>query len=199
MQLYYSNTSPFARKVLIALIEKGLDAQVEIVALSPVGEGAELIQSQNPLGKIPVLIDINKNAIFDSPVICEYIDTLSPLPQLLPATGKPRFDALKMQALCDGIMDAAFSIVMEKRRENGAQSQFWLERWHQVIYRSLNAIEESRIDAEHNFDIGQIALASAIGYVEFRLPEIKIPSELQYFWSIIKTRKSVSLTAPPSQ
>ncbi|KAF0117706.1 MAG: glutathione S-transferase domain-containing protein [Hyphomonadaceae bacterium] len=198
MQLYYSNTSPFARKTLIALIEKGLAAKTEIISLSPVGEGAAQIQKANPLGKIPVLVTKDGLSIYDSPLICEYVDGLSAENRLIPLDAQSRLEALQTQALADGIMDAAFSMVMEKRRIPIEQSAAWLERWRGAILRSMGAISEPRLDPAHPFDIGQIAIACALGYVEFRLPEIAFPkAEIIDFWAELSQRPSVAQTAPP--
>jgi glutathione S-transferase len=115
MQLYYSATSPYVRKVRVVAIEKGLDGDIELIEAMPWPDPS-LIATQNPLGKVPALVLDDGTALYDSPVICEYLDTLGEGNRLLPPVGPARWRSLRIQALADGIMDAAVSIVLERRR-----------------------------------------------------------------------------------
>ena len=170
VQLYYSATSPYVRKVRIVAIEKGLDGAIELVEAMPWPDPS-LISTQNPLGKVPALVLDDGSALYDSPVICEYLDTLGEGSRLLPQAGPARWRSLRIQALADGIMDAAVSIVLERRRPAELQS----------------------LDA-------QIATAVAIGYLHFRLPDLELglgSRRISEWWSLIRERPSLAATAPP--
>src|SRR5450432_1079384 len=108
MKLYWPASSPFARKVVVAAHEVGLGDRLELTFLRPTPTKANpLLSKDNPLSKIPVLILDDGTALFDSPVICEYLDSLHQGPKLVPASGGARWRTLKLQALCDGILDSA--------------------------------------------------------------------------------------------
>ena len=197
MKLIYSLTSPYARKVRILLLEKGIDATVEHVVASPLAEPEKVIPA-NPLGKIPVLLT-NAGALYDSPVICEYLDGLEGQP-LLPVSGADRWAVLRVQALADGIMDAAFSLVMEQLRPETERSGAWRERWRSAILRATVDAHRDFPRLEDRFDLGQIAMAAALGYLAFRLPDIDwqtdVPS-LAMWWDEASQRASVLATRPP--
>ena len=197
MKLIYSFTSPYARKVRILLIEKGLDATVEHVVASPLAE-PETVIAANPLGKIPVLLT-DSGAIYDSPVICEYLDCLAGEP-LLPVSGGSRWSVLRVQALADGIMDAAFSIVMEQLRPEPERSSAWRDRWRAVILRATADANRDFPKLPDRFDLGQIAMAAALGYLAFRLPDIDWQTDaplLATWWDETRQRASVLATRPP--
>lgn len=120
---------------------------------------------------MPALIDDYSKALYDSPVICAFLDTLSPSPQLVPE-GSARWQILTAEALADGILDAAFAIVMEQRRPNEQQSPMWLDRWETAIERSLSAVEADLSAFAGELTLAQIALGAALGYLDFRLPDI---------------------------
>ena len=123
MKLLSSPLSPYGRKVKIALGMKGLSDKVEIATIDTnPGDNVEL-NGTNPLGKIPALIVDGKTAIFDSNVICEYLDSLAPLPVLFPKSGPERWKTLVLGSLADGILDAALLLVYEKRFRPE-------EKWH---------------------------------------------------------------------
>lgn len=198
MKLIYSLTSPYARKVRILLIEQGLDATVEHVIASPLAEPDKVIAA-NPLGKIPVLLT-DTGAIYDSPVICEYLDSLAGEP-LLPASGATRWAILRVQALADGIMDAAFSMVMEQLRPEPERSSQWSERWRAAILRATVDADRDFPKMADRFDLGQIAMAAALGYLGFRLPDIAWQSDapsLARWWDEAGQRASMLATAPPA-
>lgn len=195
MKLFTSDTSPYGRKVRIVLAEKGLAGDVELVAQSPFDQDVAALQAANPLGKIPVLVLDDGQALYDSRVICEYLDEVGPGPRLMPRDAT-RFEVMRRQALADGVMDAAFSFVMEHRRPEAQRAPDWLMRWRANILRGTAAME-----ARETFDLGQIAAAAALGYLDFRLPDIGWRDgapKIAAWWADVRDRKSVKGTAPAS-
>ncbi|WP_428686766.1 glutathione S-transferase N-terminal domain-containing protein [Roseibium sp.] len=170
MKLYFANTSPYARKARMVIHEKDLEPQVECIFRNPFEESPDLKQA-NPLGKVPALITAEGQAVFDSPVICAFLDALTPEPRLIPDDGT-RWHVLTAEALADGILDAAFAIVMERRRPEEQQSPMWLERWETAILRTVSALEADLSAFTGNLNLAQIALGAALGYLDFRLPDI---------------------------
>lgn len=169
MRLFHSPTSPYARKVAITLEETGLASKVEMILASgsPLNDGTAPI-AHNPLGKVPALERPDGPAIYDSRVICRYLDDLAGA-GLYP-TGSRLWDTLTLEATADGILDAALLMVYEGRlRPEDKQMPEWVEGQWLKIARSLDAIE-SRWMAHlaGPFDMGHIAVATAIGYIEFR-------------------------------
>ncbi len=200
MKLYFANTSPYARKTRMAVIEKGLLDRVEMIFANPFEENPEL-KAANPLGKVPALVTDEGQAIFDSPVICAYLDSLSPDLALIPSDHW-RWDVLAREALTDGILDAAFAIVMERRRPNEQQSQHWFERWTTAIFRSVDAIEADIAGFEGDLDIAQIGLGAALGYVDFRLPDIdwRVGRPMAKAWfDVFSQRASMTETDPENK
>jgi glutathione S-transferase len=198
MKLFYSPTSPYARKCRALAIEKGIERQIEILTASPMSNPPEL-QAANPLGKVPALLLDNGQCIVDSPVICAYLDSMSDTPRLIPVDPAARIDALTREALADGIMDAALAIVMERKRPEQQRSPEWLERWTSAIRRSV-AHFSARIPDRHHPDIGDIALACALGYVDFRLGDLVWDAEaapLRAWFSAVHERASLAGTVPP--
>lgn len=197
MKLIHSLTSPYARKVRILTIEKGIDDRIEAVIASPLVEPDKVIPA-NPLGKIPVLLT-DSGALYDSPVICEYLDGLAGDPRL-PASGEARWDILRVQALADGIMDAAFSLVMERLRPEAQRSPEWSGRWEGAIRRACAEADRDFPKLPGIFDLGQIAMAAALGYLAFRLPDIGWQEQcptLARWWEEARQRPSVTATIPP--
>jgi glutathione S-transferase len=196
MKLFSSDTSPYARKVRIAAIEKGLQARIELVPQSPFDSDTAALLAANPLGKIPALVLEDGSALYDSRVICEYLDGLSPAHRLIPEAGGARIDVLRRQALADGVMDAAFSLVMEQRRPEARQSSEWQARWRAGIVRGTAAMEP-----RETFDLGQVAAAAALGYLDFRLGALDwraaAPAVAEW-WREVQDRRSVRETAPPA-
>jgi glutathione S-transferase len=199
MKLLYSPTSPYARKARIVALEKGLGERVEIVSAIPWPDPTPVIGA-NPLGKVPVLILADGTALYDSPVICEYLDSLVPASPLIPYDGMPRWLVLRRQALCDGILDAAVGMVLESRRPPAEQSASAQARATDAIRRSVEALARELKSADEPFDLAQISSAVAIGYLGFRLKHLDLGTsrpEIQTFWNAIKTRPSVASTEPP--
>ncbi len=171
MRLFYANTSPYARKVRVVVVEKGLEARVDGVLCNPFDDVPEL-KAVNPLSKIPCLELDNGTALYDSPVIVEYLDSLVPAKPLTPNDGEARWQVLRQQALGDGILDAAFNTVIEGRRPEAQQSQSWNERWRAAIDRGLVAMDGEIDSLAQQANLAHITYACALGYLEFRLPDI---------------------------
>jgi glutathione S-transferase len=168
MKLLYSPRSPYARKVRVALREKGLQGQVQEVVVDPQDNDADL-HALNPLGKVPAL-ETEQGAFYDSPVVCEYLDSLSPRAVLVPVDPAKRLEVLRLQALADGIMDAAVSMVVERKRPESQRSPHWMQRWTAAIERSVSVLAGRPLPTQ--FDLGAIATACALDYLSFRCPEI---------------------------
>lgn len=198
MKLFYSPTSPYARKCRALAIEKGIESRLEIITASPMSNPPEL-QAANPLGKVPALVLADGTCIVDSPVICAYLDSLSDAPRLIPADAAARIDALTREALADGIMDATFAIVMERKRPDQQRSPEWLLRWTSAIRRSV-AHFNAHIPTRKQLDIGDLSLACALAYVDFRLGDLAWDAEapaLRAWLSSVHARPSLAATAPP--
>lgn len=193
MKLLHSPTSPFARKVRVAIAERGLS--VELEAASPLDEDSP-VRRYNPLGKVPVLVLDDGASLFDSAVICEYLDSLGDAPPLLPPAGPERWADLRTQALADGILDAAFNIVTEGRRPEAERSAAWVARWTLAIVSGV-AVAEAL--PRPDWTLGGIALACALGYLDFRLPHIAWRTHapgLDPWYATQSARPSMVRTAP---
>jgi glutathione S-transferase len=171
MQLHYNIASPFARKVLAVAIETGLDVRIERVKrlMTPVAPDA-LLNADNPLGKIPCLVTDDGMALYDSPVICEYLDSLHHGARMFPS-GPARWTALRRQALADGIMDAAVLTRYETfLRPQEVRWDAWIDGQKQKFLRALDALEFEGASLGV-VDIGTLAIACALGYLDFRFPD----------------------------
>ena len=165
MKLFYSPTSPYVRKVVVCAITRGLDDQIEKVASNPHESPADLIAS-NPLSKVPCLVTDDGLALFDSPVICEYLDSRGDALPLFPTNAAARWRALKLQAMGDGILDAAVTGRGELGKPKEAARDATIARFRAAIFRTLDALEA---DPPHRLvDIGSITVACALGYLDFR-------------------------------
>ncbi len=159
--------SPFGRKIKLAAAILNLADRITIVPADTNSD--EELRTQNPLGKIPVLVLDNGQTLFDSRVILEYLDHLAGGGRIIPREAEPRFAALRLQALCDGIMDASILRIYEARfRPEAIRHQPWLDMQTGKVTRALAVLEADppAIDATPN--VGQIALASALGYLDLR-------------------------------
>jgi glutathione S-transferase len=162
--------SPFGRKARIAVSVLGLDGKVKVEPATT-QDPSDPVRQQNPLGKVPVLVLDDGSAIFDSPVILEYLDHLAGGGKIIPTDFKARIDALRLQALADGLMDASILIVYEGRyRPAEKHEQKWLDLQAGKIDRALAALEAAPPGLDAPPTIGQITLACALGYREFRFP-----------------------------
>jgi glutathione S-transferase len=166
VKLFWSAASPYARKVLACAIAREIEKQIELVPTRVQLSEPALIAA-NPLSKIPCLITDDGTSLFDSPVICEYLDSIEDgtLP-MFPRTGRARWRALKQQAMGDGILDAAVPLRREMQNPRDAARDAWITRQKAAISRTLNELEK---DPPHEaLDVGSIAAACALGYLDFR-------------------------------
>jgi glutathione S-transferase len=168
MILRFSPSSPFVRKVRIAVSLLGMDSEVT-------GERADTtdpndsLRTINPLGKIPVLIIEDGSAIYDSRVILDYLDQRAGGGKIVPRQGPARLAALRLQALCDGILDASILTVYEGRfRKPEMHESKWLELQAGKVNRALAVLESAPPALDPMPDVGQITLACALGYRDFR-------------------------------
>lgn len=197
MKLFSSPTSPYARKARILIIELGLEHSVEIINTVPMENPVDL-QASNPIGKVPALVLDNATALYDSPVVCEYIDARNGN-RFLAATGEARWDNLRRQALGDGVIDASFNRTMERLKDDNMQSQMWLGRWKSAIARGVTEIEKDVADKSDRFDLGDITAAAALGYLDLRHGDLdwrKGHDELAAWFETVSKRRSVSQTVP---
>jgi glutathione S-transferase len=175
MVLRSSPASPFGRKVRIAISLLGFDEQTKVEPADPTNS-SDSLRRQNPLGKIPVLIDEDGAAYYDSRVILDFLDTRAGGGRIVPRESLQRLAALRLQALCDGILDASILTVYEGRwRANEHREQKWLDHQAGKVARGLAALESGppALDAAPQAlpNVGQIALACALGYRDFRFGE----------------------------
>ena len=162
-------TSPFGRKVRMAIDVLGLNDRITLVPADTLDEN-DTLRQQNPLGKMPCLLTADGSAIYDSGVIIEFLADLAGTDRLLPASGPARFKALTLARLADGITEAAILVVYEGRfRDPGAHSERWLAHQRGKITRALAAFEKSPPDPGKT-DIIAIGLACALGYLDWRKP-----------------------------
>ncbi len=176
MKLIGSTTSPYVRKVRIVMAEKKLDYQF---VLDNVWSADTKIAASNPLGKVPCLIMEGAEAVFDSRVIVEYLDTLSPVGKLIPSTGRERAEVKTWEALADGLLDAAILVRLENTfegRTEGQRSQAWIDRQMGKIHASLKAMSQGLGDKPFcsgiHLSLSDIAVGCALCWLEFRFPEI---------------------------
>jgi glutathione S-transferase len=162
-----SGASPFVRKVRIAADLLGFTDRIEVVEADTMNPGPDLL-GQNPLGKIPTLVLENGETLYDSAVIVEYLDALAGGGKIVPP-GWSRFAALRLQALADGIMDAALLQVYEVRyRPEEHRVQKWVDHQRGKVARALDVAQASHARIGGPLQIGEIALACALGYLDLR-------------------------------
>ena len=198
MKLYYSATSPYVRKVSVCAIEMGLDDKLERILTNP-WEKDDSLLADNPLSKVPTLITDDGMVLYDSPVICEFLDTVHGGGVLIPASGSERWYELRLQALGDGILDAAVLRFLERKRPNSQQSSEWDGIQQSAIQRALEYLESQVNKWKADVTIGQIAVACALGYLDFRFAEDNWrqgqPGLTDWFETFAQ-RKSMQATVP---
>jgi glutathione S-transferase len=150
MKLFFTDTSPYARKVRVVAIELGLQDRIATQFLRPLPTAVDAtLSSVNPLSKIPALVLDDGTALYDSPVICEYLDTLHAGPKLVPASGPARFRVLRLQALCDGILEAAILVFYERsQRPPALHWAPWLDGQAQKARQGLDELEREAASFE---------------------------------------------------
>jgi glutathione S-transferase len=165
MKLFCSLTSPYARKVRVVAREKGLAGRIAEIVCVP--QESEELRRGNPLGKVPALLLDDGMALYDSPVICEYLDSLAPQP-LIPASGRERWLVKRAEALADGVLDAAVACVMEARRAPAERSAGAVSHWRGQITRALAEMDEQLPELPDALNLGLIAFGCALGYLDLR-------------------------------
>jgi len=174
MKLIGSLTSPYVRKVRVVLAEKKLDYQFE---LEDVWSPDTRIELLNPLGKVPCLVMEDGAALYDSRVIVEYMDALSPYNRLIPQAGRERAAVRCWEALADGILDAAVTVFKERQRPAEQISQPWVERHLKKIDAALKAMSqglgEQAFCRGATVTLADLAAGCALAYLAFRFPEIE--------------------------
>ncbi|MFM8992537.1 MAG: glutathione S-transferase N-terminal domain-containing protein [Alphaproteobacteria bacterium] len=169
MKLHYSPLSPFVRKVMVVAIENGLDGRIEKVtqAVNPASPNRELAR-HNPLMKIPALETDDGMQLVESKVIAQYLDSLGG-GRLVPASGRARWQALRMEAIADGIADAGILVRYEQAmRPAGLQWKEWIDGQLAKIGNALDLLEAEAASLEGPLDIGKVSVACALDWMEFR-------------------------------
>ncbi len=202
MKLLASLTSPYARKVRIALAEKKID--YVLVEVSP-WTAEDTVAAVNPLAKIPVLIVEDGLFVYDSRVIVEYLDSVSPVSKLIPEPTRQRIAVKRWEALADGICDAAATIVLERKRPAAQQSQEWIDRQQRKVETGVAELarelgERTWCNGE-GYSLADIAAGCALGYLDFRDPSFdwrdRHPN-LARFADRLGKRASFADTGPPA-
>jgi glutathione S-transferase len=202
MKIYHAPASPFVRKCLVAADELGLRDRIEIVAAntSPVSRDPG-VAAQNPLGKIPTLVTDDGTTLYDSRVICEYLNGLGN-GGLIPRSGEVRFRVLTEQALADGIMDAAVLARYETfLRPEALRWSEWTEGQLTKVNAGLDALEARAASFDDRVDVGTIAFGCALGYLDFRFASLawrdsRPNAAAWYEW--FAGRESMVATRPPA-
>ena len=208
MKLIGSVTSPYVRKVRVVMAEKKLDYQFVLEDVW----NSDAIMKMNPLGKVPCLVmegqDSITGAVFDSRVICEYVDTLSPVGRLIPERGRERTEVRTWEALADGVMDAAILARLEQTwvgRGDEQRSPAWIERQMAKVMASVQAMgqglgEKAWCSGNH-FSLADISVGCALSYLDFRFPAIDWRLDqpnLAKYYEKLASRQSFIDTAPPA-
>jgi glutathione S-transferase len=202
MKLIASLTSPYARKVRIALAEKKIE--YDLIEESP-WTAETTVPNYNPLGKVPVFVLDDGTTLFDSRVIVEYLDTVSPVSRLIPEPNRQRIVVKRWEALADGICDAAAAIVLENKRPARQQSKDWLERQRRKVDLGLKEFATELGDKTwcngEAYSLADIAAGCALGYLDLRHAAIDwraaYPNLVKLAERLAK-RPSFAETAPPA-
>lgn len=204
MKLIGSLTSPYVRKVRVVMAEKKLECELLV---EDVWDNDAVLKS-NPLGKVPCLVLDGGEAIFDSRVIVEYLETLSPVGKLLPPSGRERTEVRTWEALADGLLDASILARLEATwsgRSEAQRSQAWIDRQMRTVHHALKAMSQGLGDkpfcAGNLLSLADVAVGCALGYLDFRFPAIdwRTPyPNLHKLHDKLATRASFIDSAPPA-
>jgi glutathione S-transferase len=181
----------------VVILEKGLQDIIELVSVMPADNPSSLL-TVNPLGTVPALQLADGSSLCESPIICEYLDSLSPQNPLFPSENSTKFKTLELACLADGIMDAAVTCVMEARRPEEKRYEAIIKRKEMAILRAVEAISQQNI-SESNWDIGSINTAIALEYIIFRLPHLNWQADnpnLEKWLEIVNKNASMLATKP---
>ena len=196
MKLFYNPPSPYARKVVVVIHEKNLKDRVELCALDPWKDPPELL-GKNPIGKVPALLMDDGAVLTESTTISQHLDRFETGPRLSDRgnVDPADIDLMSRGALAQGVIDAAFAAVIERRRPAQYQWSDWPVRQRRAIERTLPSFKAR----SGRFDLGDITLACALGYLDFRLPEIpwrNVNPHLAGWFDEISQRPSMRATKP---
>ena len=204
MKLIGSLTSPYVRKVRVVLAEKKLEFQL---VEEDVWSKDSSISTANPLGKVPCLIMEGGEAMFDSRVITEYLDTMSPVGKLIPTSGRERAEVKTWEALADGLLDAAIAARLEATwtgRTDAQRCSAWIDRQMDKIHASLAAMERGLADKPFcsgvHLSLSDVAVGCALGYLDFRFPALdwrNAHPQLARLFEKLAQRPSFIDTCPP--
>jgi glutathione S-transferase len=204
MKLIGSTTSPYVRKVRVVMAEKKLDFQ--LVVEDP--WGADVVLKSNPLGKVPCLVMEGGEVVFDSRVIVEHLDTLSPVGKLIPPAGRERIEVRTWEALADGLLDASILARLEQTwpgRGAEQRSQAWVDRQMSRVDTSLKCMGQWLADRPwcngSSFTLADVATGCALGYLDFRFPHIDWRGNhpnLNRLYDKLAARPSFADSAPPT-
>jgi glutathione S-transferase len=167
MELWYTTTSPFARKVRIAVAELGLTDQIALVRVDPWTD--DRLRERNPLSKVPTLVLDDGTALPESSLICEWLDHLSDERKLCPVQGPDRWRALRLQGIADGAATAVGRLFADEHRPETERSEAMMVRFAAARDSVLDALEHEDLDGEPR--IGEVAVLALLGYLDFRWPE----------------------------
>ena len=205
MKLFYAPASPFARKVHASIIELGMQDQVKL-QFTPVLPGKpneDYVKTHNPLGKIPALQLDTGELLFDSTIICEYLDSLNNSVKLLPESGSQRYVTLARQSLAHGICESAVVIRYETfLRPESMQWDVWIKDQWSKIERALVWFNTNPVLWQGKPDLAQITLGCALGYLDFRAPDFAWRSnypDLEQWFDTFEKRDSFQLTLPTAE
>lgn len=197
MKLRFAPPSPYVRKAAVVAAELGLEDRIEHIPTNVWAPDTDIGES-NPLGKVPTLVLDNGSVLYDSPVVCEYLDSIAG-GGLFPTPGPARWDALRLQATGDGILDAAVLRLLESRRPESQRSPDWMARQKRVIDRALELLEGEAGAWGDRLDIGVITVGCALGYLDFRFPDDDWRSghpTLAGWYETFSQRPSMQATVP---
>ena len=192
MKLLYTKRSPYARKVRVILLEKNISLDLVDEDLQ---RKSQRLLDANPLGKVPTLVLDNGTTVFDSPVICQYLDGLDDRVIMIPCEASERIEVLKWEAFSDDLMTAAINLYMEKIRHPQDFHQDFTATLESNILSAYGYIEKN-LSKMKKFNLAPIAVASAIGYIHFRLPHLKVQGALSQWFEEISKRPSMAQTIP---
>lgn len=204
MKLIGSPTSPYVRKVRVVMAEKKLDFQ--LVFEDP--WSTDVVLKSNPLGKVPCLVMEGGEAVFDSRVIVEYLDTLSPVGKLIPSSGRERVEVRTWEALGDGLLDAAILARLEQTwpgRADGQRSQAWVDRQMSRVHAAVKAMSQGLGEKPwcngNAFTLADVAVGCALGYLDYRFPQIDWRGDYPNLARVhdkLAVRQSFIDSAPPA-
>ncbi len=192
MKLLYTKRSPYARKVRVIALEKNIP--LDLIDEDLQKKSHRLLEA-NPLGKVPTLILDNGTTVFDSPVICQYLDGLNDRVMMIPQQAEKRIEVLKWEAFADDLMGVAINLYMEKVRHSHDFNKDFTDLQEKNILSAYAYIQKN-LPKLRKFDLASVSVACAIGYIHFRLPRLKVQDALHRWFDEISIIPSMSQTVP---